>query len=135
MGSLSYCISARSVLFWTDPFLTCQQHYSGLFYPITFSNFVYQQEHVECHGPEIVSNDTENQSNIHINFPISLLPNIQNIQLGRPVKINCLLGFNWHNHILHHFIGQIIVFSITRSFPYQFSWYGYVHNQKIIPDF
>ena len=60
----------------------------------------YQHEHVECHGPQIVSNDTKNQSNIHINFPISLLPNIQNIQQGRPIKINCLLGFNWHDHIL-----------------------------------
>ena len=35
----------------------------------------YQHEHVECHGPQIMSNDTENHSNIHINFPISLLPN------------------------------------------------------------
>ena len=60
----------------------------------------YQQERVECHSPQNMSNNTENQSNIRIDFPVSLLPNIKNIRQGRPVKINCLLGYNRHEHIL-----------------------------------
>ena len=43
MGSLSHCISVRSVPFWTNSFLTCPQHYSGFFHPFTFSNFVCRQ--------------------------------------------------------------------------------------------